>query len=275
MSTNWGTYSNRIERFMSPVWWTDVFDVGAFHKDGRCQKTKGGRVMGLKVSVGLSESAAKVARQSRIAKSLVLLTSPLWRPVGAETPPMVALPLLEAEVGKVGGPGPWTVGLQRVGGGVHGFRVYRDGSVKAFTERAFEQVWGPGSVRVPKLRFLGAHPGSGVSTWTQLLSGAEVSVDDAPEHPPVVVARSTLAGIDAAKAHARTAGVVLLVADAPGSVSADVRRGIRVLSGAIAVVRAPWVNALRGVNTVPDTPALTKVSAAVMTSIAKQWRYAQ
>lgn len=231
--------------------------------------------MGLKVSVGLSESAAKVARQSRIAKSLILLTSPLWRPVGAETRPVVALPLLEAEVAKVGGPGPWTVGLQRVGGGVHGFRVYRDGSVEAFTERAFEQVWGPGSARVPRLRFLGAHPGSGVSTWTQLLSGAEVSVDDTPEHPPVIVARSTLTGIAAAKTHARTAGVVLLVADAPGSVSADVRRGIRVLSGAVAVVRAPWVNALRGVDTVPDTPALTKASAAVMTSIAKQWRNAQ
>lgn len=229
--------------------------------------------MGLKVSVGISESGAKVARQSRIAKSLVLLTSPLWRPVGAETPPVVALPLLEGEVAKVGGPGPWTVGLQRVGGGVHGFRVYRDGSVKAFTERTFEQVWGPGSVRVPKLLLLGAHPGSGVSTWTQLLSGAEVSADDAPEHPPVVVARSTLAGIDAAKTYARTAGVVLMVADAPGSVSADVRRAVRVLSGAIPVVRAPWVNALRGVNTVPDTPALTKASAAVMTSLTKQWRY--
>lgn len=42
MSTNWGTYPKRIERFVSSNWWTNVFDVGAFHKDGRCQKTKGG-----------------------------------------------------------------------------------------------------------------------------------------------------------------------------------------------------------------------------------------
>lgn len=187
----------------------------------------------------------------------------------------MAMPLLEAEVAELGGPGPWPVRLQRVRGAVHGFWVYPDGSVQAHTDRAFEQVWGPGSVPTPKLILLGAHPGSGVTTWAQLLSGVELSTEDAPAYAPLVVARSTLAGIDAAKPHTRTAGAVLLVADAPGPVPADVRRAIRVLSGAAAVVRAPWVSALRGVNTVPETSAVNKASAAVMSSLSKQWRYAR
>lgn len=232
--------------------------------------------MGLKVSVGVSQSAAKTAREERVAAALVLLTSRSWRPVGTKDAPSTALPLLERAAAELGAPGPWPIRLQGVGGSIHGFWVEQDGSVQAhLTGRTFDEVWPAGTVRTPRLLLVGAHPGSGVSTWAQLLGGLEVSPGSTPPYAPLVVARSTLAGVNAAKAHARTAGAILLVADAPGSVPADVRRTIRVLAGAAGVVRAPWINALRGVTTIPETTAVTTASEAVMTSLTKQWRYAE
>lgn len=230
--------------------------------------------MGVKVTVARSQSAAKRARQERIASALMLLTACVWRPVGTKDKPSTALPLLERAAAELGGPGPWPIRLQGVGGSIHGFWVQQDGSVQVnLLGRIFEEVWPAGTAHSPRLLLVGAHPGSGVSTWAQLLGGLEVVPGDTPAHAPLVVARSTLAGVNAAKAHARTAGAILLVADAPGSVPVDVRRTIRVLGGAVGVVRAPWINALRGVTTIPKNPALTAASQAALTSLTKQWRY--
>lgn len=110
----------------------------------------------------------------------------------------------------------------------------------------------------------GAHHGAGTTVWAQLLGGQE---SDEPLPGAVLVARTTLTGVEAAKTSTATAAAALLVADAPGKVPPDVARSIRVLEGAIRVVRAPWVPALRGRVSAPagteNTKAVAKVAAAL------------
>jgi hypothetical protein len=127
-----------------------------------------------------------------------------------------------------------------------------------------------GPAPVP-LRMFGTHPGAGLTTWAQLLGGAAAgSVDE----KTLLVTRTTLAGVESAKAYTATAAAVLLVADAPGSVPRDVARSIRVLEGAIPAVRAPWVPALRGMVSVPPGTEKSKAVAKVATALSQLRRKA-
>lgn len=97
--------------------------------------------------------------------------------------------------------------------------------------------------------FVAAHGGAGATTWARVLGGT----DGGPEMPddgvPVVlVARGSVAGIDAAKrilaAHAAAVACVLVVPAAPGRPHRTIRNELRVLGGAAPLVHAPWVPAL-------------------------------
>jgi len=118
----------------------------------------------------------------------------------------------------------------------------------------------------------GVHPGAGATTWAGLLNAVELT--DPEQYPGrlLVVARTTLRGVQEAKTLTRRAGVVLMVADAPGKFPADVRRGIKVLSGAAPIVTVPWLPPLRGALTVPESPALAKASAKIAAAIRDNWK---
>jgi hypothetical protein len=118
----------------------------------------------------------------------------------------------------------------------------------------------------------GLHHGSGVSTWAELLGSSEIPTPDAASGRLLLVARTTLRGVEEAKQLTYRAGAVLMVADAPGNVPADVRRGIKVLSGAAPIVRVPWVPALRGMLTVPQDPAVAKAAAKIAAAVRGSWK---
>lgn len=118
----------------------------------------------------------------------------------------------------------------------------------------------------------GLHHGSGVSTWAELLDSSEIATPDAASGRLLLVARTTLRGIEEAKQLTYRAGAVLMVADAFGNVPADVRRGIKVLSGAAPIVRVPWVPALRGMLTIPQNPAVAKAAAKIAAAVRGSWK---
>ncbi|ONI65428.1 hypothetical protein ALI44B_00275 [Leifsonia sp. ALI-44-B] len=118
----------------------------------------------------------------------------------------------------------------------------------------------------------GAHPGAGVTTWAELLHGAEIDDPTSYDGRILLVARTTLQGVETSKAFTHRAGAILMVADAPGKVPADVRRGIRVLSGVAPIIRVPWVPALRGTLTINKTAAVAKVAAKTEAAIRGNWK---
>lgn len=118
----------------------------------------------------------------------------------------------------------------------------------------------------------GVHPGAGATTWAGLLNAVEVTDPEQHSGRLLVVARTTLRGVQEAKSFTRRAGVVLMVADAPGKFPADVRRGIKVLSGAAPIVTVPWLPSLRGALTVPESPALAKATAKIAAAIRDNWK---
>jgi hypothetical protein len=108
---------------------------------------------------------------------------------------------------------------------------------------------------------VGVHPGSGASTWSHLLDLPEARLTDELTGPVVLVCRSTLADINAAKAAIRSLGAaaveaVLVVADAPGKPVPAAAREQRVLAGAVTVVPVPWMPRLRAVAAAEISPAL-------------------
>jgi hypothetical protein len=118
----------------------------------------------------------------------------------------------------------------------------------------------------------GLHHGSGVTTWAELLDGTEITTPDAASGRLLLVARTTLRGVEEAKQLTYRAGAVLMVADAPGTLPPDVRRGIKVLSGAAPIVRVPWIPALRGTLTVSHTPAVAKAAAKIAAAVRGNWK---
>lgn len=128
---------------------------------------------------------------------------------------------------------------------------------------------------------LSAHPVSGASTWAGLLGVPEMPlvVAAASAGPVLVAARSTVDGIRAAKRMngalpGHVLRVVLLVADAPGSVPRLVRDELAGLAGVCPVVAVPWVPALRGVPAGAVALArvrrpVEKVSVAVAAAVEK------
>ncbi|MFB2586975.1 hypothetical protein [Herbiconiux liukaitaii] len=118
----------------------------------------------------------------------------------------------------------------------------------------------------------GLHHGSGASTWAELLDSTEIANPDAASGRLLLVARTTLRGVEEAKQLTYRAGAVLMVADAPGNVPADVRRGIKVLSGAAPIVHVPWVPPLRGMLTVSQNPAMARVAAKIAAAVRGSWK---
>jgi hypothetical protein len=132
-------------------------------------------------------------------------------------------------------------------------------------------VVAPGAVKAGWSLY-GLHHGAGTTTWAELLEGEEITAPDAGSGRLLLVARTTLRGVEEAKTLTHRAGAVLMVADAPGNVPPDVRRGIRVLSGAAPIVRVPWIPALRGTLTVSHTPAVAKATAKIAAAIRGSWK---
>jgi len=118
----------------------------------------------------------------------------------------------------------------------------------------------------------GLHHGSGATTWAELLGGTEITIPAASNGRLLLVARTTLRGVEEAKQLTYRAGTVLMVADAPGNVPPDVRRGIRVLSGAAPIIRVPWIPALRGTLSVPQHPAVAKAAAKIAAAVRGSWK---
>lgn len=137
--------------------------------------------------------------------------------------------------------------------------------------RAEPPVVDAGSTRAGWMLY-GLHHGSGVSTWAELLDGTEIAAPDAYNGRLLLVARTTLRGVEEVKQLTYRAGAVLMVADAPGSLPADVRRGIKVLSGAAPVVRVPWVPALRGTLAVSQHPAVARAAAKIAAAVRGSWK---
>lgn len=125
--------------------------------------------------------------------------------------------------------------------------------------------------RVTGRVLVSAHAGSGSSTWAQLLDATELPREVAGRGY-VIVARTTLRGIEAAKFLTPRAAAVLLVADAPGRPSAEVRRQIKVLSGASHIVTVPWVPSLRGMDTITESSTLRRAVAKVAAAIEPHWK---
>ncbi|GHE24273.1 hypothetical protein GCM10017779_71880 [Streptomyces capillispiralis] len=129
----------------------------------------------------------------------------------------------------------------------------------------------PSATRFPgaAVSWVGAHGGAGCTTLARLLGGADVGVrwpDPARGEPArmIVVARTHASGIQAASsvldalrtaapAPAAEAAAVVLVADAPGRLPAELARRVRVLGSVATVHRVPWVPAWR-LGTRPGQP---------------------
>ena len=97
--------------------------------------------------------------------------------------------------------------------------------------------------------FVAAHGGAGATTWARVLGGADGGPEMPEDGTPVVlVARASVAGIDAAKrilaAQGAAVRCVLVVPAAPGRPHRSIRNELRVLGGAAPLVHAPWVPAL-------------------------------
>lgn len=93
-----------------------------------------------------------------------------------------------------------------------------------------------------------AHGGAGATTWSRILGGLDAGseIPAGTQGPVVVVARASIAGIDAAKAFIRRHGApaiacVLVVPAAPGRTHKTIRNELRVLGGAVRLVETPWV----------------------------------
>lgn len=218
------------------------------------------------------------------------VAGPMWTVDGIpltvavdEDPRVVVLAQLST---LLAGDGPWTVEVREAGMTID-LVVHLDGSVAAAPGAPLVppvRAWvrPSGAVGVPAatptgtpgrgLELVGAHVMSGASTWALLLDVPEVTATTRSGRPLLVTARSTLAGVEAAKAYTSGASAVLVVADAPGKVPAQVAQAIRVLEGAAPVVRVPWVPALRGMVAVPEVPAVKKVAAKVAATLERNRR---
>jgi hypothetical protein len=116
-----------------------------------------------------------------------------------------------------------------------------------------------------------AHGGSGTTAWSRILGAVDggnvnqwASEHEAADVPVVLVLRASVEGITAAKIILATHGAerfaaALVVAAAPGKLPRRIMAELRILSGALATLHAPWVPGLllkRAANAEPsDIPA--------------------
>lgn len=100
--------------------------------------------------------------------------------------------------------------------------------------------------------FLAAHGGAGATSWAHILGGidggqvSDLNQDTTgPEVEIVLVARASIDGIDAAKSAIAIHGYerfvcVLLVPSAAGKMPRPIANEVKVLSGAVTIITAPW-----------------------------------
>ena len=129
--------------------------------------------------------------------------------------------------------------------------------------------------------FLSAHGGAGATMWSSAFTGHDGGLvttwerDITPGDGVVLVLRSTVNGITAAKKAIGRYGkdsftCVLAVAAAPGREPRLIHDELKVLAGAVTVVRVPWIQTLilrrSALVTSKDIPAkdLTKITAALI-----------
>jgi hypothetical protein len=215
-----------------------------------------------------------VNAEARDSNVIAAMHVSAWHFAGIDHQPRPVMNLLEHAVAHSTGPAPWSFVLEHPAQGKVAFLVRTDGSISAYLRSGLRELWPAASVTPRRLPLLPGHAGAGASTWAHLLGATEMGIADLQQDTTraLVVVRSTLAGAAAARPLASRAGAVLVVADAPGRPSKDVRRAIRVLSGASPVIEAPWIPALRGVTSVPDSPAVRKAAAGVAAAIHEKWR---
>jgi hypothetical protein len=148
-----------------------------------------------------------------------------------------------------------------------------------------EAVVEPVSVELASLSplFLSAHGGAGATVWASVFDGHDGGSvmgwvpADSPRGGAVLVLRGTVDGIAAAKkaiAHhgAGAFTCALAVAAAPGRAPRVISDELKILGGAVALVRAPWVPALLVRRAAQATPAdiptkdFTKITADLTTA---------
>ncbi len=135
----------------------------------------------------------------------------------------------------------------------------------------------PSAAEEQPVAFVAAHGGAGATAWAAILDGADHGQQlPAAGGPVVLVARASLHGIDAAKAaiaaHGRAAfSAVLIVPASPGRMPRLIQNELKVLGGAVPLVRVPWVPGLlikrSALSDFTDVPAkdLEKVRTALST----------
>lgn len=152
------------------------------------------------------------------------------------------------------------------------------GEVEDTSSEPFEEVAAPqrtGAV------FLSAHGGAGATMWSSAFKGHDGGLvttwgrETTPGDGVVLVLRGTVDGIAAAKQAIGRYGkdsftCVLAVAAAPGREPRLIHDELKVLAGAVTVVRVPWIQTLilrrSALVTSKDVPAkdFTKLTAALI-----------
>lgn len=222
--------------------------------------------------VGMMRSGEGRSRSADESMVIAAMHAQAWRFTGADYTQGSVPQLLTYAMEYVRTPAPWEISLEHTTSGRTLFRVNADGSVIAYLRTGAREVWPAGTIPARLLPMIGAHQGAGVSVWAQLLGGVEVPAVDDDNGPALIVVRSTLAGVEAAKRYSAKAGAILLVADAAGKLPPEVRRAVRVLQGAAPVIPVPWLPALRGMISVPENAAIKKAAAKVAAAVREQWR---
>lgn len=128
-------------------------------------------------------------------------------------------------------------------------------AAKNITPDPAPQAPGPAAPREVPV-FLATHGGAGATSWAHILGGSDGGLvtgahqdASAPRAELVLVARASLDGIDAAKSAIAIHGYdrftcVLLVPSGPGKMPRLIANEVKVLSGAITIITAPWAPGL-------------------------------
>jgi hypothetical protein len=177
--------------------------------------------------------------------------------------------ILRALSERTTGTGPWQAAITSAAGAFE-LILQEDGSVTAQTLAPPEWLFPAGTFRSAPtgVQLVGIHPVAGTSTWAILLGGRELTPAMLRNAGPVVgVCRTTPAGIARAKEFVAEVGhenvvAILAVADASGQLQSAARRELHVLSGAVRVVRVPWIKALRGALPHDLAPLMTDRTVA-------------
>lgn len=130
------------------------------------------------------------------------------------------------------------------------------------------------ATRGERLVLVGAHGGAGATSWAHIIGGRDAGPDlgAAAGAAVILVARESAVGIAAAKAvladHVDQVAAVLIVPAAPGKPHRMLQGEVRVLRGAVPVVRAPWAPGL--LVKPPEAAAVDDVREKDLTRLTDQ-----